>query len=127
VDERIKRLESEVGTVKTDVNEVKTDIKLLNKTLQVISETLHELKEQNKTLHNVDRKLISDESDIQALKEKTKTLFKYKDDLETRIRTLEKSDTTQSVKLGGGEKFFWMGISALIGIAVVVVKNGGIG
>jgi len=120
MDDRIRKLE-------VDVSEVKTDIKLQNRTLQVISETLSELKEQNKTLHSVDRKLISDESDIQTLKEKTKTLFKYKDDLETRIRTLEKSDTTQSVKLGGGEKFFWMGISTLIGIAVVVVKNGGVG
>lgn len=108
MEDRIKKLENEVS-------ETKTELKLQNRTLQIMSETLKEVKEQNKTLHNVDIRLLEVSNMLNTTQSQVKILFKYKDDVEDRVRELENSSTSQKVKLGEGERMFWLIATVAVG------------
>jgi len=116
MDDRLRKVEHELS-------EVKNDIKMQRQILSSINDTLKEMKEANKNMHEIDKKLVHIGNNIESMNAQIKVLFKYKDDYETRMRTVEKNDGIQGVKLGGGEKIFWIGLSAIVGIIVAVVKS----
>jgi len=117
-------LETRLRRVEDLTIEMKNDYKLVIQTQKSISETLRELKTIIDKLHSVEKHLIKEDNQIDTLATQTKVLFKFKEETELRLRKLETSDSVQGIKLGGGEKFFWIGVTAMVGIVVAVFKGG---
>ena len=123
MDEKIRRLEHEVMSVKGDINEVKSDIRLQNSTLEAINETLREIKKYNNQLHQIEMRLSKEDGELNNLNNQVKALYHFKSDIEARTRILEKSDTVKSVKIGGAETIYLIVVTAVIGVAVTLFKG----
>jgi len=117
MDERLRKVESELS-------DVKSDIRLQKEILSSINDTLKEMREANRVLHSIDMKLVHIEGDIESHKNQIKALFNYKEDSETRLRVLERSDTVKSVKIGSAETLYVIVATAIIGAVVTMVKWG---
>jgi len=118
MDDRLRKVEHEL-------TEVKMDIKMQKEILSSINDTLKEMKEANKNMHEIDMKLVSLTKDEFQLENNIKMLFKRNDQVDDRLKKLEVTDSVQGVKLGSGEKLFWIGISAIAGLAIAFIKTNG--
>jgi len=117
-------MEDKVKNLELAVIELKSDFKVMTQTLKSIDETLKELKSVHSVLHKIEMQQVGEDRDILTVSSKVEALFRFKDITEKRLRELEKSGSVQSVKLGGGEKLFWLGASAVIGLVIAYIKGG---
>ena len=88
----------------------------LSDRLDQIDKKLDKLSDAIIQLARIEERISNQSESITQLKEKNETL-------EKRIRNLEHQGSSRGVVFSGIERFFWLIISAIIGIAVYLIKK----
>lgn len=111
-------VEDRVAVLENKTREFEYEIRSINKTLLEISQTLTEIKILNSNVLDVKQEIALLKRNLELLDAQTKKLFDYHDSITvdmSKMKLENKAHETKSeLKIGFGERFFWLMISAAV-------------